>query len=78
LMVNELPEEEGFDTIYMFQVLIRPQLVFQGALEISIHSESTSSRYGTTTSAFMYYLLEAVFITIAPLYTAYKRYNESD
>ena len=77
LMVNELPEEE-FDKIYTFQVLIRPLLVFQGALEISIHSESTSGRDGTTTSAFMYYLLEAVFITIAPVYTAYKRYNERD
>ena len=77
--LNDLLVEEGSpERVNIFQILIKPQAVFQIAVEVSIHAESTSVQDGTTGSAFFYFLLEAVFITVAPLYTAYKRYNESD
>ena len=77
--LNDLLIEGGSpERVNIFQILIKPQAVFQIAVEVSIHTESTSVRDGTTGSAFLYFFLEAVFITVAPLYTAYKRYNESD
>ena len=75
LAINDLPEE--YEPTNVLQVLASPMNVFQNALNISIHTETTSRRHGTG-SAFLYFLLEAVFITVAPVYTAYKRYNESN
>jgi hypothetical protein len=63
--------------LFTVEVLIRPDVVFQGAVEISMHSESTG-RGGRTTPAAFFMILEAVFMAAAPLYMAYKRYNEGD
>lgn len=72
--INSLPDE--FERVYLADILVNPKAVFQIAVEISVHTESTSRRHGTTSSV-VYFLLEAVFITVAPVYMTYKRYNES-
>ncbi len=70
--------EDG-EQAYFVVVLLQPAAVTQIALQVSIESETTSTRHNRSTgSGVFYFLLEAVFAVAAPVYRAYRLYNESD
>ena len=73
--INDHLDELEFErSIYLVEMMIHPQMVFQVAVEISKELESTG-KSGTTTTAVPYLILEALFMAAAPLYAAYRRYT---